>query len=217
MIQNIKPINEKSKFEDIQNNFDAIQTAIDKKQLAFHYLNLYNLKGSVQGTAPDIRTAYNLLNLNEALLIVDSNASWRGLDLNIGDYLVKTTAGPLCIPGPTTGYYIPSFPGSGTQLVFTYTTEEPDDGATVTANIQGASGGGYDLIYTLAVNDAQEFPAQYRGSDLIIPIIQIYDGDTLIDYPYTLERSGTALSETYTLTITTTNQWTGKTFTVRVR
>ena len=148
MIQNIKPITATSTVEDIKKNFEAIQTAIVNKQLAFHYLNLYNLKGSVTGTASDITVAYNVLNLNEALLIVDSNASWRNLTLNIGDYLVKTTAGPIRIPGPTTGYYNPSF--SGTNLTFTYTTDGPDSGASVTKNIQGATGGGYDWTYSLS-------------------------------------------------------------------
>ena len=75
MIQNITPITNTSTIDEINSNFEAIQTAIVNKQLAFHYLNLYNLKGSVAGTVPAITTAYNLLNLNEALLIVDSVAS----------------------------------------------------------------------------------------------------------------------------------------------
>ena len=70
MIQNIKLINENSQFGDIDNNFTAIQTAINNKQLAFHYLNLYNLKGSVIAEMNEITRAYNILNLNEALLIV---------------------------------------------------------------------------------------------------------------------------------------------------
>lgn len=216
MIPNIIPINAGSTVEDIDDNFKAIQEAITDKQLSFHYLNLYNLKGSVIGTASAITIAYNLLNLNEALLIVNSSTLWRDLTLNIGDYVVKTTAGPLRIPGPTTGYYNPSF--SGTALTFTYTTIEPLDGTEVTQDIQGASGSGYDLIHSLAVDTDWNFPATYNSENTIIrPIIQIYDDYMLIDYPYSLTLAGSAPDQVYTLKLTTENEWTGKTFTVRVR
>lgn len=230
----IIPIQSNSSIRDINKNFNAIQEAISSKQLSFHYLDLYTLKGSVVAETNTITRAYNLLNLNEALLIAvnpDENdpkpteEQWRSnMTLYAGDYLVKTMAGPLRIPGPITGYYIPSFNDENDEieLTFTYTTAEPsinDD--PIIKDIQGASGSGYDLTYTtLAVNTAQPFPAKYDSNDVLIqPIIQIYDpvDHMLIDYPYNLTLAGEALSEEYTLKLTTENEWTGKTLTVRVR
>jgi hypothetical protein len=120
------------------------------------------------------------------------------LTLNSGDYLVKTTAGPLKIPGQKTGYYKPTVEGTGT-LTYTYITTEPTEEEVNLGpfDIQGASDSGYDLTFDLKVDTAKTFNA-VSG---IQPIIQIYDGNTLIDYPYTLTLSNSV----YTLTITTAN------------
>ena len=73
MALDIQEINSNSTIKNIDNNFKAIKQAINDKTLAFHYLNLYNLKGSVNGTLNEITAAYNLLNLNEGRLIIEAD------------------------------------------------------------------------------------------------------------------------------------------------
>lgn len=191
MIQNITPITRQSTIDEINSNFVAIQEEINSKQLSFHHLNLYNLKGSVVANTIAINNAYNLLNLNEALLIVADgkvlNIAYRQIELNSGDYLVKTPSGPVKVNGPITGYYIPDVEETeeGAQLTFTYTTAEPEpEDEKGPFNIRGNDGKGYAFQYTMKAGDSVEFPIIFDEDISIEPIVEIYHDTQRIDYPY---------------------------------
>lgn len=219
MIQNITPITKQSTIEEINSNFVAIQEEINSKQLSFHYLNLYNLKGSVVADTIAINNAYNLLNLNEALLIVAngevSNIAYRQIELNSGDYLVKTPSGPVKVNGPTTGYYIPDVEETeeGAELTFTYATAEPEseDETKGPFNIRGNDGKGYAFQYTMRAGDSVEFPTIFDDDILIEPIIEIYHDDQRIDYPYSWS------SNAGNIILELGDEWANEEFTVKVR
>lgn len=184
----LKNITESSSLKDINDNFENLKTKIDSKILALHYLDMYSLKGRVQNNLSNIINAYNLLNLNEGLLIFDAgggtSVTFSKVKLYVGDYLIKTTNGPLRIPGPETGLYVPTVDGTG-QLSFTY---EPtySGQSPASQNIKGESGeAGYQY------HEDVDFPISDKVISLtpkegIVPLVFFYHEGVRIDIPYSI-------------------------------